>query len=200
MKNKTLLKAVKIALVACVMLTACIVPAFAETATTPEYNGYIPEGEYVVTSLPSSEYCLEGYDSDGYQIFFLTFGDNEYNTINSSSVAEYFIFLDDAYGVSTNVYSGDTFIVNQKYYCTESEFNDFMQYFTLIPEPEPEPEPPTNIYQTCYDLINTYLYGGSVVVNTYNDLVCITLATLSCVLVYAFPFIVVFAFLKVWFF
>lgn len=54
-----------------------------------------------------------------------------------------------------------------------------------------------NIYQTCYDLINTYIYGGSVVAETYTDLVCIALSTLACVLVFAFPFLVAWRIMRI---
>lgn len=54
-----------------------------------------------------------------------------------------------------------------------------------------------NIYQTCYDLINTYIYGGGVVAETYADLVCIALATLACVVTFALPFIVAYRILRI---
>ena len=49
-----------------------------------------------------------------------------------------------------------------------------------------------NPYQTCYDLFNTYIYGGTVVEGTYEDLVCIQVSTLACLFLFALPFLVVF--------
>ena len=49
-----------------------------------------------------------------------------------------------------------------------------------------------NPYQTCYDLFNTYVYGGTVVEGTYEDLVCIQVSTLACLFLFALPFLVVF--------
>lgn len=53
-----------------------------------------------------------------------------------------------------------------------------------------------NIYQTCYDLVNTYIYGGAVEIGTYSELVCISVATLACLFVFALPFILVWKILK----
>lgn len=49
-----------------------------------------------------------------------------------------------------------------------------------------------NPYQTCYDLFNTYVYGGTVVEGTYEDLVCIQVSTLACLFLFSLPFLVVF--------
>ena len=55
----------------------------------------------------------------------------------------------------------------------------------------------TNIYQQFYDLLNTYFFGGSVVVNTYQDLVCIILSTIACLLLVALPFVIVWRVIRV---
>lgn len=56
------------------------------------------------------------------------------------------------------------------------------------PDPIVEPTP----YQGIYDLVNTYVYGGNVVPGTYQDLVCIFVATLGCLFFILLPFLVVF--------
>lgn len=53
-----------------------------------------------------------------------------------------------------------------------------------------------NAYQICYDLINTYIYGGTVVDGTFNDLVCTQLSTIGCVFCFAIPFYVAYRILK----
>lgn len=47
------------------------------------------------------------------------------------------------------------------------------------------------IYNTCYELLNTYVFGGSVIEGTHPDLVCVLLSTLASVFVIALPFLVV---------
>ena len=56
-----------------------------------------------------------------------------------------------------------------------------------------------NIYQSFYDLLNTYVYGGSVVVESYQDLVCIILATIGCIFLVSIPFVIVWRFIRLWF-
>lgn len=53
-----------------------------------------------------------------------------------------------------------------------------------------------NIYQTCFDLVNTYIYGSSVQVGTYEELVCIAVSTLACLFVFALPFVLVYKIIK----
>lgn len=198
MKNKTLVKAVKIALVACVMLTACIIPTFAET---PQYNGYIPIGEYVYTNdyeHPDGMWSLGNYSADPW-FYVLNDGARLYCVSIDIHGTAADCLTDESGETVVVITKGESIYVTRDYQCTETAYNDFFKTFALV-ESAPDPESTTNVYQTCYDLINTYIYGGTVSANTYNDLVCITLATLSCVLVYSFPFIVVFAFLKAWFF
>ena len=53
-----------------------------------------------------------------------------------------------------------------------------------------------NVYQTCYDLVNTYIYGGQIVEGSYMELVGIFIATCACLFVFALPFIIVWRFIK----
>lgn len=53
------------------------------------------------------------------------------------------------------------------------------------------------IYQICYDLLNTYLFGGVVDVNTYQDLICILLSSIGCIFCFALPFIMVWRAIKI---
>lgn len=54
----------------------------------------------------------------------------------------------------------------------------------------------TNIYQTIYDLVATYIFGGSVDVGTNQELVTMLLATCACIFVFALPFVVVWKVMK----
>lgn len=53
-----------------------------------------------------------------------------------------------------------------------------------------------NIYQTCYDLINNHVFGGSVVAETYQDLVCILVSTIAVLFLVSLPFLVVWRIIK----
>lgn len=52
------------------------------------------------------------------------------------------------------------------------------------------------IYDTFYDLLNTYIFGGGIAVGTYADLVCILLSTIACLFCVALPFIVIWKAIK----
>lgn len=47
------------------------------------------------------------------------------------------------------------------------------------------------IYQGLYNLIATYIYGGEIIANSYQDLVAVNIATIGSLLVASIPFIVV---------
>lgn len=51
------------------------------------------------------------------------------------------------------------------------------------------------IYQSCYDLIHTYVYGG-VELTANMDLVCILVATAASLFCIALPFLVVWKMIK----
>ena len=53
----------------------------------------------------------------------------------------------------------------------------------------------TSIYQTCYDLVQTYIFG-SVQVGSYQELVCIIISAAACIFVFSLPFLIVWRFLK----
>lgn len=53
------------------------------------------------------------------------------------------------------------------------------------------------IYQICYDLLNTYLFGGIVDVGTYQDLICILLSAIGCIFIFAIPFIIIWRTIKI---
>lgn len=54
----------------------------------------------------------------------------------------------------------------------------------------------SNIYQALFDLINTYVYGGSVVAGSYQELVCIAVSTAATLFMIALPFLVVWRFIR----
>ena len=47
-----------------------------------------------------------------------------------------------------------------------------------------------NIYQNLYDLINTYVFGNSIVVGSYEELVTILFSTLGCLALVSLPFVI----------
>lgn len=200
MKNKTILKAVKIAFVLCVMLTVCIIPTFAETATTPEYNGYIPIGEYVYTNdyeHPDGSWSLGNYSAESW--FYAFEGDTRIDCVLMDIYGTAVDCLTDESGETVVVITkGESIYVTRDYQCTETAYNDFFKTFSYV-EPDPEPAPSTNIYQTCYDLINTYVFGGTVVANTYQDLICIAFSAAACIFLMSLPFLLVWIIIKVWF-
>lgn len=53
-----------------------------------------------------------------------------------------------------------------------------------------------NIYQTLYELVNTYIFGGTVAPETYQELVAIAVSTLGCLFVFALPFVLVWRVIK----
>lgn len=48
-----------------------------------------------------------------------------------------------------------------------------------------------NIYQTLYDLVNNYIFNGSVVANSNQELVTMLVATIGSIFIIALPFLVV---------
>ena len=54
-----------------------------------------------------------------------------------------------------------------------------------------------NVYQTCYDLVNQFLYGGQIIAGSYMELVAIIVATAATLFVFAIPFIIVYRFIKI---
>ena len=53
-----------------------------------------------------------------------------------------------------------------------------------------------SIYANILELINTYVFGGSIVSGSYEELVSIILATAGVVFLVALPFTVVWKFIK----
>lgn len=49
-----------------------------------------------------------------------------------------------------------------------------------------------NIYQNCYNLINEYLYGSSIVAGSWEELTAVLLATIGTVFLFSIPFIIVY--------
>jgi hypothetical protein len=48
-----------------------------------------------------------------------------------------------------------------------------------------------SVYENIYQLVNTYIFNGSIVTGSYQDLVTIILSTIACVYLVALPFLVV---------
>ena len=52
-----------------------------------------------------------------------------------------------------------------------------------------------SIYQSCFDLIHTYIYGGVELTSDMN-LVATLIATIACIFCFALPFLVVWLIIK----
>lgn len=52
-----------------------------------------------------------------------------------------------------------------------------------------------SIYQSLFDLIHTYVYGG-VTLTSDMSLICTLIATMGCIFCISIPFLVVFWFLR----
>ena len=48
-----------------------------------------------------------------------------------------------------------------------------------------------NLFQTCYDLVATYIYGGTVEAGSHMDLVCTMVSTCANLFLVALPFLLV---------
>lgn len=53
-----------------------------------------------------------------------------------------------------------------------------------------------NVYDILYDLINSYIFGNSVVIGSYQDLICIIVSVLGCLFLIALPFIMIFSVIR----
>lgn len=53
-----------------------------------------------------------------------------------------------------------------------------------------------NLYQSCYDLIERFVFGGEIVLNSHADLIATLLSSCACILLVAFPFVIVWKVLK----
>lgn len=53
-----------------------------------------------------------------------------------------------------------------------------------------------NLFQTLYDLLNTYIFGGMAQSGNYYDLICILVSTIGNLLLIAFPFICIYKVVK----
>lgn len=56
-----------------------------------------------------------------------------------------------------------------------------------------------NLFDTFYNLLNTYVFGGSIVPNTYADLVCILVSCCATLFMISLPFLLVWRFIRMWF-
>lgn len=53
-----------------------------------------------------------------------------------------------------------------------------------------------DLYYTCYDLISYYIYGDNVPAGSFNELVCILVATAANLFLVALPFLLVWKILR----
>lgn len=52
-----------------------------------------------------------------------------------------------------------------------------------------------SIYQSCFELIHEYIYGGVTLTSDMN-LVCTLVATAACLFCFSLPFVIVYIFIK----
>lgn len=53
-----------------------------------------------------------------------------------------------------------------------------------------------NVYQSFYDLLNTYVFGGSIVAGSYEDLVTIFFSMTCTLFLVSLPFLIVWFLIK----
>ena len=53
-----------------------------------------------------------------------------------------------------------------------------------------------SIYDSIYNLFNTYVYGGNIVVGSHQDLVATLMSTIAVVFMVSLPFLVVWKVIK----
>lgn len=53
-----------------------------------------------------------------------------------------------------------------------------------------------NLYQTCYDLVANYIYGGYIEEGSHMDLVCVMVSTCANLFLIALPFLLVWKILR----
>lgn len=55
------------------------------------------------------------------------------------------------------------------------------------------------MYDNIYMLIEQYIFSGSIITGSYQELVAISLSSIACIFLFALPFIIVWRIIKVWF-
>lgn len=144
--------------------------------------------------------------------------DEEFVYIEESCLRLYdliFCVYESGYTFVTDTYSV-TFPSSGLYFCYSAFFDNDAFFsstypcsitatdFTFEPVLEPEDPPsedpstpivPNGIYQSIFDLIHTYIYGG-VEMSADMNLVCTLLATICCIYFFALPFLVVWFLIK----
>lgn len=53
-----------------------------------------------------------------------------------------------------------------------------------------------SIYNNLFNIIQTYLYGGSITPGSFEELVCILISTIACIWIIALPFTIVLKIIK----
>lgn len=53
-----------------------------------------------------------------------------------------------------------------------------------------------NIYETCYNLINQYIFGSSLVSGSHEDLIAILLSSIATIFLFSLPFLIVWKVIK----
>lgn len=97
--------------------------------------------------------------------------------------------------VNTTVYTSDEGWVDESYktfYVVDIiDFHGNFGTFLSINENENACSSLSPIYSTIFDLVSTYIFG-EITEGSYQELVCIILSTILCLLVFTLPFAVVF--------
>lgn len=53
-----------------------------------------------------------------------------------------------------------------------------------------------NIYNSIYDLLNTYVFGGSITANSVQDLAVTLVSLTACIFLVSIPFLIVWKVIK----
>lgn len=49
-----------------------------------------------------------------------------------------------------------------------------------------------NIYENCYNLINQYIYGNSIVAGSWEEMTAVVLSTIGVIFLFSIPYIIVY--------
>lgn len=198
-----LTKTLKILVVVCLVLITTMVPTFAEEPELYAYNGVIPQGEYIFNGVGSDPVKLQiGVNDDADLLYgdWFTIDGQSCFLIDFSPVDQtyYYLYL-PSWDILDALDINSPLTVLFDVEVTEDQYDAFRYYFTPSGvDPDPDPDS-IDVYQTCYDLINTYIFGGNVEPGTYKDLVCMSLTTFFVILAFALPLIAIFFVIKLFF-
>lgn len=99
-------------------------------------------------------------------------------------------------GITYQVYSFNINSDSEILKTIEFSYDDYLINYLSFVETNIETES-FSVYDTIYNLIETFIFGGSIEVGSYQDLTATILSSIICVLVFALPFLIIWKVIKV---